>query len=230
MDHFISMLLFSLFKLLVSYVKSLEQSLSTFSGHIKRLVRILETAGNHSLVLLDEVGSGTDPTEGAALASSILRHLSNLAQLTVATTHYAELNTLKVVNFSYLSVMDKIIASFLFLFNSLQSEDSRFENVCMEFDIQTLRPTYRLLWGQSGQSNAFAIAEARNFDHDIVKKARELAKQLKPADSEARANELIGSLVKQEKDFSELALQAKLKREKLEKELRQVLFIIPLVI
>ena len=164
--------------------QSLEQSLSTFSGHIRRISRILAALGNGSqesgvgswelgvgsqesgveiqnskskiqnpkfkaasLVLLDEVGAGTDPTEGSALAIALLRYLADHALLTVATTHFGELKALKY-------------------------EDDRFENASVEFDDVTLSPTYRLLWGIPGRSNALTIARRLGLDAAIVQQAQ----------------------------------------------------------
>ena len=122
--------------------QSIEQSLSTFSGHVKRIGRILDEVDEqkedkafaNSLVLLDEVGAGTDPSEGSALAIALLKHLADNNRLTVATTHYGELKSLKY-------------------------EDERFENASVEFDDVKLAPTYRLLWGIPGRSNALSIAK-----------------------------------------------------------------------
>ncbi|MDZ8026183.1 MAG: endonuclease MutS2 [Nostoc sp. DedQUE11] len=149
--------------------QSLQQSLSTFSGHIRRISRILEAldAGDsglgtgeeeipnpqsliptpHSLVLLDEVGAGTDPVEGSALAIALLQYLANHAQLTIATTHFGELKALKY-------------------------EDERFENASVEFDESTLSPTYRLLWGIPGRSNALTIALRLGLKPEVVEQAK----------------------------------------------------------
>jgi DNA mismatch repair protein MutS2 len=148
--------------------QSLQQSLSTFSGHIRRISRILEALGTEenesdressasdappqetpkSLVLLDEVGAGTDPTEGSALAIALLRDLADHATLTVATTHYGELKALKY-------------------------QDSRFENASVEFDETTLSPTYRLLWGIPGRSNALTIARRLGMKPSVIEAAQE---------------------------------------------------------
>ncbi|MEB3830454.1 endonuclease MutS2 [Phormidium sp. CCY1219] len=129
--------------------QSLEQSLSTFSSHIRRITRIFETMTPESLVLLDEVGAGTDPTEGSALAIALLQHLASRAQLTIATTHYGELKALKY-------------------------EDERFENASVEFDEATLQPTYRLLWGIPGRSNALTIARRLGLNPEVVDRAQSL--------------------------------------------------------
>ncbi|QLE42837.1 endonuclease MutS2 [Nostoc sp. C052] len=135
--------------------QSLQQSLSTFSGHIRRISRILEALGTgekeipnpQSLVLLDEVGAGTDPVEGSALAIALLQYLANHAQLTIATTHFGELKALKY-------------------------EDDRFENASVEFDESTLSPTYRLLWGIPGRSNALTIALRLGLKPEVVQQAK----------------------------------------------------------
>ncbi|MGG6267849.1 endonuclease MutS2 [Leptolyngbya sp. AN03gr2] len=129
--------------------QSLEQSLSTFSGHIRRISRIveaLETTSN-SLVLLDEVGAGTDPTEGTALAIALLKYLAEHSKLSIATTHFGELKALKY-------------------------EDDRFENASVEFDDVSLSPTYRLLWGIPGRSNALTIARRLGMKPEIIESAQ----------------------------------------------------------
>lgn len=140
--------------------QSIEQSLSTFSGHIRRITRILQAIGEPmrvteagesdricpSLVLLDEIGAGTDPTEGTALAIALLQKFADRTRLTVATTHFGDLKALKY-------------------------KDTRFENASVEFDDASLQPTYRLLWGIPGRSNALKIAERLGLDHDIVELA-----------------------------------------------------------
>jgi len=131
--------------------QSLQQNLSTFSGHIRRIARILEALGARSgasLVLLDEVGAGTDPTEGAALAAALLRELADRARLTLATTHFGELKALKYA-------------------------DSRFENASVAFDVETLSPTYHLQWGIPGRSNALAIAARLGLDGRVLAAAAE---------------------------------------------------------
>ena len=127
--------------------QSLQQSLSTFSGHIRRIGRILDALTENSLILLDEVGAGTDPSEGAALATALLKHLADRTQLTIATTHFGELKALKY-------------------------QDDRFENASVEFDVESLSPTYRLLWGIPGRSNALAIATRLGLQAEIVQTAQ----------------------------------------------------------
>ncbi|GAQ84173.1 putative MutS homolog 2 [Klebsormidium nitens] len=163
--------------------QSLQQSLSTFSGHVRRLTRILQACGPSSLVLLDEAGGGTDPSEGAALATALLKHLAGTAALTVATTHYSELKALK-------------------------EQDSRFENASVEFDRATLRPTYKVLWGVPGQSNALDIASALDFDADVLREARLLLRQLAPAGAGERASSLLGPLMQQADGFRDKAAAA----------------------
>jgi DNA mismatch repair protein MutS2 len=128
--------------------QSLQQSLSTFSGHIRRIGRIMAAipateSPAAALILLDEVGAGTDPAEGSALATALLKTLASRTYLTIATTHYGELKALKY-------------------------QDDRFENASVEFDDVSLSPTYRLLWGIPGRSNALAIARRLGLAEEVI--------------------------------------------------------------
>jgi DNA mismatch repair protein MutS2 len=161
--------------------QSLEQSLSTFSGHIRRIGRILsaiDEAGSNCLVLLDEVGAGTDPTEGTALAIALLKHLAATANLTIATTHFGELKALKY-------------------------QDDRFENASVEFDDVSLSPTYRLLWGIPGRSNALSIARRLGLKESVITEA-----QTYVGGDREDLNQVIAGLEAQRREQEAKALEA----------------------
>ncbi|KAF8391357.1 hypothetical protein HHK36_023661 [Tetracentron sinense] len=154
--------------------QSLEQNLSTFSGHISRICKILEMASKESLVLIDEIGSGTDPSEGVALAASILHYLKDRANLAVVTTHYADLSRLK-------------------------ETETGFENAAMEFSLETLQPTYRILWGCTGDSNALTIAKSIGFDEKVIDRAQKWVERLMPDKQKERKGLLYQSLMEERK-------------------------------
>ncbi len=165
--------------------QSIQESLSTFSAHMKNIVEITKKANDNSLVLLDELGSGTDPVEGAALAISILSYLKSINALVCCTTHYQELKEFALVTDS-------------------------FENASFEFDIENLKPTYKLLVGIPGKSNAFAISKKLGLDEQILNVANAHLKEDKVSIEELLKN-IYDNKLKVEKQVEET-----------EKNLRQV--------
>lgn len=160
--------------------QSLEQNLSTFSGHMENVKSILEKITSHSLVVLDELGAGTDPKEGAALAMSILDYIASQGSMVVITTHYPEL---KIYGYDRAETI----------------------NASMEFDHETLKPTYHLLLGIPGRSNGIEIAQRLGINETIIAESKSLV-----SDDSQELNKMIGDLVEQRKTARE-------EREKLEK-------------
>jgi DNA mismatch repair protein MutS2 len=189
--------------------QSLQQSLSTFSGHIRRISRIINNIHPASLILLDEVGAGTDPAEGSALAIALLNYLASNNLLTIATTHYGELKALKY-------------------------QDDRFENASVQFDDSSLQPTYRLLWGIPGRSNALTIAKRLGLKPEIVEDAQSrvgldssedvdrviAALEAQRREQELKAREASQLLAKTERFYSEVSETA-LSLQERERNLKQ---------
>ncbi|MBN6091300.1 endonuclease MutS2 [Staphylococcus saprophyticus] len=157
--------------------QSIEQSLSTFSSHMKNIVEILQDTTKNSLILFDELGAGTDPSEGAALAMSILDHVHEIGSLVMATTHYPEL---KAYSYNREGVM----------------------NASVEFDVNTLSPTYKLLMGVPGRSNAFDISKKLGLNMKIIQKAKSMIGQ-----DEQEINEMIASLESNSKRVDEQRIE-----------------------
>jgi DNA mismatch repair protein MutS2 len=166
--------------------QSIAQSLSTFSGHMKNIIEIVEQAGPGSLVLFDELGAGTDPSEGSALAMAILEELTRRGAMTIATTH---INELKL----FAQVQDKM------------------QNAAMEFDPDTLAPTYRLLQGVPGQSNAFYITEQLGLPGKVLQRAKGFVHR-----SHDQVESVIASLVEDQQRFQRDSRQAAVDRSRAE--------------
>ncbi len=166
--------------------QSIEQSLSTFSGHIRNIIRILKEANPQSLVILDELGAGTDPQEGAALARAILDHLVTRGITTLVTTHHPELK-------AFAHAKEGIV------------------NACVEFDLETLRPTFRLTIGLPGRSNALAIAQRLGLPQEIIDEAR---KDIDP--DELKADDLLNEIHQQRDLARQARSQAEITRQQAE--------------
>lgn len=158
--------------------QSISDSLSTFSAHMKNIVDIVNNSTSNSLILVDELGSGTDPIEGASLAISVLDYFTNNHSLTVATTHYQELKKYALTR-------------------------NDFENASVEFDINTLSPTYHLLIGVPGKSNAFEISRKLGLSEEIIENAKT-------------------NLTKKDVDFEELLKNIYDNKSKIEHEKAQI--------
>lgn len=176
--------------------QSLEQSLSTFSSHVRRIAQIVSTATEHSLVVLDELGSGTDPTEGAALGRAVLDELDSIGCRAMVTTHIGDLKTYAWTN-------------------------SRAENAAVEFDDESLKPKYRLRIGDIGQSNALQIARRLSLPEHIVDRAQRYLSQTRGEDRPEV--ETLQKLKREAEDARQAALEAKAEAERTREALHQKL-------
>lgn len=172
--------------------QSIEQSLSTFSSHMKNIVSIIDKASYDSLVLVDELGAGTDPTEGAALAIAILERFYDSGALTMATTHYNELKKYALAT-------------------------SGVENAAMEFDVETLTPTYRLLIGVPGKSNAFEISKKLGLSESVIERASEHIKH-----SDMEFENVISSIEDDKRKAAADRLDAESMRAEIEERLKKL--------
>ena len=179
--------------------QSIEQSLSTFSSHMKNVINITNNANKNDLVLVDELGSGTDPVEGAAIAMAVLEYLRNSEITTIATTHYSELKTY-----------------------AMQTENV--ENASCEFNVETLKPTYKLLIGVPGRSNAFAISKKLGLSEKILEKASTyLSAETIRFEDVLNKMELDRIKAKEQKEVADkLLTEAKQEKEKVESEIKKL--------